>query len=150
MSHNFLFITLFLSTQLLCFNTAFSEVYKWVDENGRVVYGDKPKIDNAEKIKIKNAPEKDQKYQERFLKQQKLLNVMQEERDEKNSLKKQEQEKKAQQQKECADANKKLKNMKDSSFLYNETDDPDNPEFLSDEERKTEELKYEEYIKDNC
>ena len=144
------FLILLLLTPLFYLDTAYAEVYKWIDDDGKVIYGDKPATNDAEKIKIKNAPEKDHQYQERHNKQQKLLNIIQEERNEKISLKKQEKENKAQQQAECSDAIKKLKAMKDSSFLYSETDDPNNPIFLSDEERNHEESKYEEYIKNNC
>ncbi len=150
MPYKFLFIIFFFLTHLFYFNTAFSEVYKWVDDDENVVYGDKPTSDNAEKIKIKNAPKIDHEYQNRFKKQQKLLNVMKEERDEKISLKKKDNENQKQQDIECAEQNKKLKDMKDSSFLFKETNDPDNPVFLSDEEREIEESKYEEYIKKNC
>ncbi len=150
MLHYFLLIILFFSTQLFFVNTVFSEVYKWVDDDGKVVYGDKPTTSNAEKIKIKDAPEKDQLYQERFKKQQKLLNVIQEERDEKISLKKEEKEKKVQQKLKCAEIIKALQKTKDASFLYEKTDNPDNPKFLSDEERKIEEEKYEKYIQKNC
>lgn len=144
------FLILLLLTPLFYLDTAYAEIYKWIDDDGKVIYGDKPATNDAEKIKIKNAPEKDHQYQERHNKQQKLLDIIQEERNEKISLKKQEKENKAQQQAECSDAIKKLKAMKDSSFLYRETDDPNNPIFLSDEERNHEESKYEEYIKNNC
>ena len=97
----FLFIILFSFTPLLYSNTAFSEVYRWVDDDGETVYGDKPGTDNAEKIKINNAPKKDQSHQERLKKQQKLLNAIQEERDEKIALKKEEKENKEQQKLKC-------------------------------------------------
>ena len=145
-----MFIILILVTQLFYSTTAFPEAYKWVDDNGRIVYGDKPTTSNAEKIKIKKSPEKNEQDRERRKKQKKLLDIIKEERDEKIALKKEDHEKRAQQRKECAEANKKLKKMKDSSFLYKKTDDPDNPKLLSDEERKIEEGRYENYINENC
>ena len=150
MLYKFLFIIFFFMTHLLYFNTAFSEVYKWVDDDGKVVYGDKPTTDNAEKIKIKNAPEKNQQDLERVKKQQKLLNIIEEERNEKISLKKEKKEKKVQQKLKCAEKIKELQETKDASSLYEKTDDPDNPNFLSDEERKIEEEKYVKYIQKNC
>lgn len=150
MFYKFLFITLFFSTQLLFVNSAISDVYKWIDDDGKVIYGDKPATDNAEKIKIINAPEKNHQDQERVKKQQKLLNIIQEERDEKISLKKEDKEKKDQQKLKCAETIKELQETKDVSALYEKTDDPDNPKFLSDEERKIEEEKYEKHIKMNC
>ncbi len=150
MNYKFLFIILFFLTPLLFLKTAYSDVYKWLDDDGKIIYGDKPAADNAEKIKIKNAPEKNQQDQERVKKQQKLLNIIQEERDEKTSLKKEIKEKKYQQKLKCAEVIKALQEKKDASFLYEETDDPNNPKFLSNEERKSEEEKHVKYILKNC
>ena len=36
--------------------TASAEVYKWVDENGKTHYGDRPGGQNAEQVAIKKAP----------------------------------------------------------------------------------------------
>jgi len=58
--------------------------------------------------------------------------------------------KKKKQEQLCAEMSKKLKKMKDSSTLYEITDDPNNPKIYSEEERKVEEGKYEKYIKENC
>ncbi len=135
---------------LFCASYASAEVYKWIDENGKVVYGDKPTSSDADKIKIKNAPVQDPIVQGRNERQNKLLNVMQQERDERNVLKKEEKRKKEEQMKMCADARKELQDIKDASFLYQPTDDPNNPEIITDEERKAEELKHEKYIKKNC
>jgi uncharacterized protein DUF4124 len=141
-----LLITLFL----MQINPAYTEVYKWIDENGKTVYGDKPTSNRANEIKIKSTPKKDRHYQERVKKQQKLLNVMQEERDEKIALKNKEIEEKQKKKEKCAKLIAELQEAKDASLLYEDTDDPDNPKILSDEERKVEEEKYEKYIKENC
>jgi len=150
MYYNFLLIIFFFLTHLLYFNSAYSEVYKWVDDNGKTVYGDKPTTNNAEKIKIQNAPKKNKQDQERVKKQQKLLNIIKEERDEKASLQKEEKIKKDQQKLKCAEIIKEFQETKDATLLYKETDDPDTPIYLSDEERRIEEAKYEDYIKNNC
>jgi hypothetical protein len=150
MLYKSLFIILFFSTQLLYFNSAFSEIYKWVDADGKVVYGDKPATVHAEKIKIKKSPTRDSNYQELNKKQQKLLDVMQEERDEKITLKKEARQKEEKQKSQCSKMKKELQKRKDASFLYKKDDDLDNPEIISDEDRKIEEAKYEDYIKKNC
>ena len=135
---------------LFCASHANAEIYKWIDENGKVVYGDKPTSSDADKIKIKSAPVQDPVVQGRNEKQNKLLNVMQQDRGERNALKKEEKGKKDDQMKICAEARKELQDIKDASFLYRPTDDPNNPEIITDEERKAEQLKYEKYIKKNC
>jgi hypothetical protein len=75
---------------------------------------------------------------------------MQEERDEKVSQKLEEMDKKQKKKEKCAKLIKELQEAKDASLLYEDTDDPNNPKILSDEERKAEEVKYEKYIKENC
>ena len=135
---------------LFCVSNANSEVYKRIDENGKIVYGDKPTSSDADKIKIKSAPVQDPVVQGRNEKQNKLLNVMQQERDERNVLKKEEKGKKEEQMKICAEARKALQEIKDASFLYRPTNDPNNPVIITDEERKAEKLNYEKYIKKNC
>jgi len=142
----FLIIVLFL----FCVSYTNAEVYKWIDENGKVVYGDKPTSSNADKIKIKSAPVQDPVVQGRNERQNKLLNVMQQERDERNALKEEEKGKKEEQMKICAEARRELQEIKDASYLYRETDDPNNPAIITDEEREAEQLKYEKYIKKNC
>ena len=57
---------------------------------------------------------------------------------------------KYQQKLKCAEVIKALQEKKDASFLYEETDDPNNPKFLSNEERKSEEEKHVKYILKNC
>ncbi len=143
-------IFLFIISILSCLSNVNAEVYKWVDENGKIVYGDKPTTSDANEIIIKKAPVKDSVVQGRNTKQSKLLDVMKQERNERNALIKEEKKKKHEQEKMCADARKKLQKMKDASYLYQETDDPNNPIIMSDEERKAEEKKLEKYIKKNC
>ncbi len=133
-----------------CVSHANAEVYKWIDENGKIVYGDKPTSTDADKIKIKSAPVHDPVVQGRNKRQNKLLNVMQQERGERDTLKKEEKQKKEEQMSICVDARKELQEIKDASFLYRNTDDPNNPEIITDEERKAEELKYEKYIIKYC
>lgn len=143
----------FFNLFLFCFillNSAYAEVYKWIDENGKTVYGDKPVAENANVVKIKNKPASDKTYQKRIDKQQKLLDVMQDERAEKKANEKQTQAKKEQQQQQCAKLRKELQQAKDASMLYEKTDDPDNPRIYSDEERQIQISKYEKHIKENC
>ena len=144
--NKFLIIIFFL----FCLSNENAEVYKWIDENGKVVYGDKQISSDAEQIKIKKTPVQDPVVQQRNEKQNKLLGVMQEEREERNALRKEEKQKKYKQKKMCEEARKELKKTKEASFLYERTDDPKNPRIWTDEERKVEEMRIEKYIKKNC
>ena len=135
---------------LFCVSHASAEVYKWVDENGKVVYGDKPTSTDADKIKIKKSPVHDPVVHQRNEKQNKLLNVITEEREQRNASRKEEKKKNDELKKMCADAREELQKMKNASFLYEDTDDPKNPKIMTDEERKAEEIRFEKEIKKNC
>ena len=129
---------------------AHAEVYKWKDEDGNIIYGDTPPSSQAKKIKIRKGPANTEDHQRRMEKRQRLLDVMQEERDEKNALKQKEQEEKARREAECQRLIAELQQMRNASFLYEETGDPFNPKVLSDEQRKQEQNKYQDYIDENC
>lgn len=139
-----------LLTQLLLGQTVNSEVYKWIDENGKIVYGDRPRSGHSEKIIIKKAPPQDNHAIQQFRKQKKLLDVMREERDTEFAAKQKAKENKAKQKQKCVTVKEKLQKMRDASILYENTDDPNNPRIASTEERKTEEKRYERYIDKNC
>ena len=141
---------LFIIFFLFCVSHANAEVYKWVDENGKVVYGDKPTSSDASKIKIKKTPAQDPVVQQRNAKQNKLLDVIQEEREQRDVSRKEEKKKNDELKKMCADAREELQKMKNASFLYEDTDDPENPKIMTDEERKAEEIRFEKEIKKNC
>jgi hypothetical protein len=135
---------------LFCVSYANAEVYKWIDENGKVVYGDKPTSSDADKIKIKTFPVQDPVVQQRNEKQNKLLDVIEEEREQRDVSRKEEKQKKDKQKKMCEEARKELKRTKEASYLYEKTDDPKNPRIWTDEERKAEEMRIGKYIKKNC
>lgn len=87
-----------------------ADVYKWVDENGRVHYGDQPGNASAREITLPATQPMDEAVRARGQKQKKLLQVFEEERQEKHE---QEARAKAEQQKreqECALAKVRLKN----------------------------------------
>ena len=77
------YFLLVLSCSLLLPHAVKSEIYKWVDESGKVHYGDKLGNNNAEKVNIKNKHD-DDNYKERLKKQNRMLEIYQEERHEKN------------------------------------------------------------------
>lgn len=150
MPRKYILFALYISIQLLVSQTVNSAVYKWIDENGNVLYGDKPGSDKADEIKIKQAPKQDADSIEQLKKQNKLLDVIQQEREEKIAQEQEEKETNAKQKQKCVELKKELQETKDASLLYEKTDDPDNPRILSDKERQSEENKYERYIEENC
>ena len=142
--------TLLFFLFILQINSVYSEVYKWIDENGKTFYGDKPVSEDADVVKIKKKPALDKAYQERVEKRQKLLDVMQDERSEKIAAEKKEIEEKEKQKQQCAELKKELRETRNASSLYEKTNDPDNPKILSEEEHQAVIEKYEKYIEENC
>lgn len=59
---------------------AAAAVYRWVDEDGRVHFGDRPPPGNADRIAVPVAPAPDAGLKERRLKRQRLLDAFEEER----------------------------------------------------------------------
>lgn len=104
------------------FSPGQAEVYKWVDEHGRIHYGDKPH-ENAETVSVKEqtiateSPDDDSTRREY---RQRVLKSMQHERERLQEQRAQtrEEEQKAQQQ--CAEARRRLADITNAGFLYQE------------------------------
>lgn len=114
----------------------YAEIYKWIDENGNTHFGDKPQNQDAEEIEISTKAAVDDDMEERRQKQQRLLEVFDEERQEKKARKAAQRQEKIKRKAKCNEAKKYLQEVKDAGFLYNDTEDPNNPEILSTAERE--------------
>lgn len=112
-----------------------AEIYKWVDQDGRTHYGDKPQDKNATIIGVDSAPELDASHEKRSETQRRLLHILEEEREENRELKEQVAAEKLARQQKCDAARKDLEKINSASFLYKKTDDPLNPAVYSQEER---------------
>ena len=110
------FITLLL---FIFMNATFSAgIYKWVDADGKVHYGDRPTNDSAEKIKVRSGHKPDPKLLEHQQKRDRLLQVLDEERHEKRADQALAAQQKAEQEKKCSDAQDKLEQYKTAGYLY--------------------------------
>lgn len=117
-----------------------SEIYKWTDENGRIHYGDRPENTDSETIEVKPAPLPDKGTEEHKEKQRKLLEVIDEQREE-NKQKQAEVKKEKEQRKiNCEKSKKYYESVKTASGLYQKGEDGD-VVFLSHEERVSAEMK---------
>ena len=101
-----------------------AEIYKWVDENGKVHFDDHPggANTNKEKVKIKSSETSSTtgtELQERLGKEKKLLEVYEQERLGKDLKKAEQQKKKKKLKKICAEAKDYQKTVDSSSGLYN-------------------------------
>ena len=134
-------------TSLSCHS---AQVYKWVDENGKTHYSDKPYDEKSETIQIRKKPALDPEHAARTKKQKRLLKVMDEERQQSKQNKIAKAEEKHKRKSNCKKARKKLQGIKNASFLYDETDDPDNPLVYSDEKRRKATADAEKSVKKWC
>lgn len=111
-------------------------VYKWVDENGRVHFSDRPTASESTEVRIKQqertAPSADQ--HNRKLKMQRMLDVYQEEREEKREAKQKQQEAKTRRKQNCARAKDRYNSHVRARGIYN-YDKNGERQYLSDDER---------------
>ncbi len=124
------FITLLL---LIFASTAFSaSVYKWKDADGNIHYGDRPTIDSAEEVKVRTGHKPDQSLKGRQQKRDRLLEIFDEERNEKRSDQALAAQQKTEQQQKCSNARDKLEQYRTAGYLY-KLDDNGNRTILEDE-----------------
>lgn len=108
---------------LVCGIASAAGIYKWVDENGKVHYGDQPGDSSAREIILPAAPAPDENQRAHEEKQKKLLQVFEEERQlkrEQEATAKLEQQKREQ---ECTLARARLKNYEHAGELTTQDKD---------------------------
>ena len=150
-----------LNSLLICIcittSVCYGEIYKWVDENGKVHFSQTPPNNEAEKIDVNNRSEtlpainnnvdqtrssvENQKRYSDYLEQERL------ERKEKREAKKQ---KKAELRTKCRNVRAELEDMNQGGIIYYELGEDGERKFIEDKrvEAKKEELR--NYLKRNC
>lgn len=106
---------------ILGLSAAQAEVYRWVDENGKVHYGDRPPVSQkAREIDIKAtepaAPPPTEA--ERAEKRRRLLNVYRQERQQAREAAEKEKQARAEAQRNCSIARDRLEQIERASYLY--------------------------------
>ncbi|MCW8907223.1 MAG: DUF4124 domain-containing protein [Sedimenticola sp.] len=113
-------------------------VYRWVDEHGRVQFGDRPPArEEVERIELRTpppAPESnpDLTREQRREVQQKMLDAYRDEREQRQQRREQRAEEQARRKRACIEARDRLRLYRSTSALY-ELDDDGNRRYLSDE-----------------
>lgn len=142
-----LFIILFLSPTI-----GQSEIYRWVDENGMVHFDDRPGSGNKEKIDIKTSDTSsspDTELQNWVEQEKRLLEIYEEERQEKKLKKAEQEQEKMKLKKKCAEAKDYERTLNESSGLYF-LDEKGERIHVSAEEKDAEVREIKEFIKKNC
>ena len=110
------------------------EIYRWVDDQGRVHFGDTPP-DNAERVELAPAPAGDPQLQERRERGERLLDIMEEDRRRREDEQHAGQQADAERRSKCETARRRSAQAADANYIYQATDDPDNPRLLNESER---------------
>jgi hypothetical protein len=131
-----------------------AEIYKWVDDNGKLHYGDRPPADvkSAREVKIKTTPvpaTPTPSSAARLDRQKRMLNAYANERADRKQAAKKEKEQKAQLARRCVEAKDQLALMKESGSLYT-LNDAGERVYRSDRERESSIKAYEDGITKNC
>jgi len=94
------------------------EIYKWVDDDGTVHYGERPHNKDAVKLNVIAKPSVGIRDQERFKRQERLLKVFEEERQEKASAAQEKRLEKEKRNQNCLLARRQLFNYQRASMIY--------------------------------
>jgi hypothetical protein len=154
MRRNKLVITLSLGLLVLGAAALQAGVYRWVDDQGRVHYGDKPPTVGAEELEVPvqkpetNATEAKSEEQ-RALERERLLQRFQEDRDKKREQAKKRAEEKAERKRLCALAKDQLRVYTEATGLY-DLDEEGERKVLSFEERERVTREAEQEVKRWC
>jgi hypothetical protein len=113
-------------------------VYKWVDEDGQIHYGDRPQGEDVESVKTAPAPSSvppaATAEEDRLEKQRRLLDAYEKERRDQQAAAEKARAEEEQRQKNCAQARDRLRRFEQAGYLY-DLDDNGERVILSDAER---------------
>lgn len=134
MQHSILAAVLALT---LAGTPALAEVYKWVDAEGNVHYGDRPPSEGREtrSLDLTPAPDRDSDHGSRSLKQRRLLEAFEAERAERELAESEAAEAKRERVHKCDQARRTLANFERANVIYT-TDDSGARNYMSDGERR--------------
>lgn len=124
-----------MAVLLLGPQAAARDVYKWVDANGKVHYGDRPDAAAAEKLEVRTAePAADENAAARDEKTRRLLKQFEQERAEDAEAQARIAEEKAMRRENCLKARDLLEKYRNASYLYEDGQGKDH-RVLTKEER---------------
>ena len=131
---------------------AHAAIFKWTDENGKVHYSDKPPAEEAEQLDVDTGDAgtgSSLTDTQRKLKQQKLLDAFEKEREDKKAADGKAKEEKKQRMAWCQRAKEELARYRSASHLY-DYDDDGNKVVYSRAPRESVLRDYQKQIEYNC
>lgn len=142
-------MALWLAAAVLIYaDTLQAEVYKWVDDDGRVHYSDRPGA-QARQLNIDIGPAVGDAGIDRKEKRQRYLDAVAKERADKEQKEQEEKQRKAEQQRRCLFAKDRLYRLRRAGYLY-DLDQSGERVVLTDSERETAIQDFEKNIQRYC
>lgn len=128
-----------------------AEIYKWVDEQGNTHYGERPpQYGNANEVTIRKGPSAPDPVLERHRqRQQKFLDVLQQEREEKKAKQNRKRREREEREMRCYRSKDELETYRSAGSLY-EYDGQGNKVYLNDVEREKAIKRVEEDVRRYC
>ncbi|MBI1733449.1 MAG: DUF4124 domain-containing protein [Gammaproteobacteria bacterium] len=126
------------------------EIYRWVDAQGRVHFGDKPPAEGAERVEVKPAPTDDPELKRRQERGERLSEIMAEERKARDEEKQEALLAAAERRAKCNSSRARLERAINAAFIYRDTPDPANPLILDESERSEFEQRLRAEIRQYC
>jgi len=124
-------------------------VYQWVDKQGQVHFGDKP-VDGSVRPLEFQVPPVNGAGSENQAAQQRLLQVMTAERQQKKQAKEQARAQRVEQQRHCDELAEQLNDLQDGHFVYYRENAAGEREYLDDEARSRREDEYRILFQREC
>lgn len=143
-----LIVTLALT---LAAHVAVAEVYKWVDEDGKVHYGDRKPAGGVvgEALELEPAPSRDSDHAERALKQRRLLDAFDVERDQREQAEADAAAAKRKREETCTKLKRDLARFDRANIVY--TRDASGARiYMSDEEREAAATRARAWLEKHC
>ncbi|MCS3903022.1 hypothetical protein J2T55_001039 [Methylohalomonas lacus] len=127
-----------------------AEVYKWVDEQGQVHYGDKPATGSAQSLDIDRTPAApDPEREQRREKRDRLLQQFADERTTARRKAEEQARQKKERERRCEQARQQLWRYEHSQYLYEDTASGER-RILDDDERARQEQQLRDYLDAEC
>lgn len=147
-----IFILFFILSPILEVN---AQVYKWVDENGKVHYSDKPVDKKSEAVKMKRQPTSQEINQAKrrasslMRHKNKVLDIIEEEENDKQYAQQKSEKEQKERLRTCAYAKDEARTLAKGYRSYTIGDDGEKY-FLSDAEKEAMIAKINQFIKKRC
>ncbi len=136
-------------TLILFISPVLAEIYKWVDDAGRVHYSDRPHPSGSKTLSLPTAPTPDPDLSERRQKQRRLLDAIEKDRETERQTEAEAQQEQARRRRECARAHDQLRMIDKHGRVY-ELDETGKRRYWDAQTRDRERDKIADYVRRYC